>query len=159
MEQITEEMNIQSDWYKEAKNITAEALPTFIKHLTEDYGHDYGTICHALAAAAIAGVYAIENSPTGGITGFQAGAVMWEFILHWMYESSKDNPRRLLDYEKMLYPQYAHEFTQISKETWNWLQERAQKQLNEHEAMCPAVKEHMERIVSGTVPFGFTLEE
>ena len=35
---------------------------------------DYGTVCHAIALSAVA------RTAQGGITGFQAGAVMWEFI-------------------------------------------------------------------------------
>lgn len=50
MKQITEKDNEQEIWFKEAEKQTLETLPEFIRHLLEDYGHDYGTICHALAS-------------------------------------------------------------------------------------------------------------
>ena len=52
-QQITEEMKIHDGWYKEAKKQTVETLPEFVRHLTEDYSHDYGTICYAVEAGAI----------------------------------------------------------------------------------------------------------
>lgn len=88
-QQITEEMKIQNEWYKEAKKQTVETLPEFVRHLTEDYSHDYGTICHAVAAAGIAAMYAVDNSPTGGITGFQAGCIMWKVIREWNFQNNK----------------------------------------------------------------------
>ena len=33
-QQITEEMKIQNEWYKEAKKQTVETLPEFARHLT-----------------------------------------------------------------------------------------------------------------------------
>src|SRR6266550_4316712 len=56
---ITESMHVHEAWYDEAQKMTAEQLPAFIQHLLTDYDHDYGTICHAVAAAAIAGAQAI----------------------------------------------------------------------------------------------------
>jgi hypothetical protein len=158
MEQITEEMKKQDEWYAQAKQVTSETLPTFVTHLIADYGHDYGTICHAIAAAAIAAAHSVDNSPMGGITGFQASAVMWEFITHWMYEHEQDHPRRLIDFEYMLYPQYGYRFATISKETWDWLQKEALLKLNEHDTMHPDVMVHMMSIVAGTVPFGYSIE-
>src|SRR5690349_20327046 len=70
---ITEESGEHKQWYVDAHapEMTLETLPEFLRHLTEDYHHDYGTICHALAAGAIATAYAMDRSPQGGITGFQ----------------------------------------------------------------------------------------
>ncbi len=43
--------------------------------------------------------------------------MMWQFITNWMSEY-KDKPLRLVNYDKMLYPQYAGDFSKtISKET------------------------------------------
>ena len=89
MKTITEEMKIHEEWYKQAKEQTLETLPAFLNHLINDYGHDYGTICHAIAAGAIGAAYALERSPQGGITGFQAGCIMWCFIRHWNYDHNK----------------------------------------------------------------------
>ena len=74
-QQITEEMGIHKEWMKRARDMTMADLPEFLRELTEDYDHDYGTICHAIAAAAVAAAWSVERTPQGGITGFQAGAI------------------------------------------------------------------------------------
>ena len=53
---ITEEMGEQEKWYDQAKKVTTLTLPAFIKHLTKDYEHDYGTIAHAVTAAGLAAI-------------------------------------------------------------------------------------------------------
>ncbi len=98
---ITEEMGVHKDWYKQAEKQTLESLPEFMRHLLSDYQHDYGTICHAVAACAVGAAWAANSAPHGGITGFQAGAVMWEFIRHWKYDG-QDKPLQLLDWENAL---------------------------------------------------------
>lgn len=87
---ITEKDNkdIIDGWFKAAKEQTLETLPSFMNHILNDYTHDYGTICHALTACAIGAAYAGDKSKQGGITGFQAGCIMWDFIRHWNHESN-----------------------------------------------------------------------
>lgn len=157
---ITEEMKIHEDWYNEAKSMKMENLLPFLEKLTTEYGHDYGTICHAIAASAIAAATAVNATPAGGITGFQAGAVFWEFYRHW-HAMNPDAPARLLRYENMLYPQYEHAFEKIiSAETWKWLQEEAQKNLEkEKEYVSNKVRTHWQSIVNGQVPFGYIVKE
>lgn len=53
-EVITEEMHLQDEWYKKAKSMKPEDFPEFFRELTEDYIHDYGTVCHAMAAIGLA---------------------------------------------------------------------------------------------------------
>jgi len=131
MKNITEEMGVHKKWYEEARKMTPEKLPEFIRKLTEDYNHDYGTICHAASASAVAAAWAIDKSKQGGITGYQAGAIMWGFITNWMSEY-KDKPIKLVDYSNMLYPQYDDKFNKtISKDTFEWLQKEAQKNIDE----------------------------
>jgi hypothetical protein len=128
---ITEEQDVHKEWYKEAKKMTLESLPEFLRKLTEDYGHDYGTICHAMAAAAISAASAINHSSTGGITGFQAGAVMWEFIRNWNYSHNKTG-LRIIDYDNMLYPQYAYRFNKLlSPDIWESLKKEASTNIKE----------------------------
>ena len=130
-QQITEEMKIQNEWYKEAKKQTVETLPEFVRHLTEDYSHDYGTICHAVAAAGIAAMYAVDNSPTGGITGFQAGCIMWKVIREWNFQNNKTG-LKILDYDNLLYPQYKASFISISSEIWESVKKEAQNKINQN---------------------------
>ncbi|MFW6145537.1 MAG: hypothetical protein ACOC4Y_01930 [bacterium] len=159
-EPVKEEMGLQDGWYEEAKEMTPEKLPAFIDKLTLHYNHDYGTICYAIAAAAVAAAWAVNNSGQGGITGFQAGCIKWEFIKNWQTEY-KDKPLRLLDYSKLLYPQHDDKFNTISLGAWEWLQEEAQNKLDESEPyVVEAVRQRWKDIaIHGEVPAGMKLEE
>lgn len=154
--QITEEMGIHKKWYEEAKEIKVEELEAFVKRLSTGYQHDYGTICHAVAASAVAAASAVNSSEQGGITGFQAGVIMWEFIKHWMHYEQQ--PMRLVQYKDLLYPQHEYRFTGITKDTWEWLQEEAKKNLEEDHG-ADVVRAHWQSIVDGKVPFGLDVYE
>lgn len=153
--QITEKDGEQDKWYVEAKTMTADELPAFVNKLINEYRHDYGTICHAIAAAGIAAMWAVEHSDQGGITGFQAGCITWEILRNWQHI---DGPAQIVEYRDMLFPQYDSKFKQISKETWTYLQEEATKSLASETLMNPRVREHMQSIVNGVVPFGMAVE-
>ena len=155
---ITEKDKVHEQWYEEAKKVTPATIGEFVRHLTEDYVHDYGTICYAVAAAAVAAAHAVDHSPTGGITGFQAGAIMWEFIDKW--GAMDKGPKRMVCYENMLYPQYEDKFDKtISKETWEYLQKKAKEHLAENGALrqltSSVVVQHWESIAKGIIPFGY----
>lgn len=159
---ISEEMKVHEEWYNTAKQIqTPEQLSDLINHLINDYEHDYGTICHACAAAAIAAANVINRSPVGGITGFQASAIFWEFWRHWFYghDLKKSPPATLLEHTNLLYPQYEYKYTSIFPETWKWVQEEAKKLLLDDRMMDDSVKSHLQSIVDGVVPFGLTVRE
>lgn len=161
---ITEEMHIEKEWLEQAKKQTLETLPDFMNHIMNDYIHDYGTICHAVSACAIAAAWAADSTENGGITGFQAGFVMWNFVKQWSYSSNKCG-LAIIDYDKMLFPQYKDEFTKntISLETWEALQERAKELLAEKEngiiPVSDCVYKHWKQIANGVVPFGYTVKE
>ena len=161
--QITEEMHLEKEWFKEAKKQTLKTLPKFIDHIMNDYAHDYGTVCHAISACALAAAWAAneEKGACGGITGFQAGFVMWDFIRQWQYTRNK-TALKVVDYDNMLYPQYEDKFQKtLTKRTWEGIQEEAGRLLQEAEAdpVHPDVKAHWESIVEGHVPFGYTITE
>lgn len=153
---ITERMGYHHKWYLDAEKMTMEELPEFLRHLVEDYEHDYGTICHALAAGSLATTHAMNKTEQGGITGFQSGAIMWEFIRHWGI--GINGPMQLIRYENMLYPQYWEYFTTISESTWKWLQREAKRKLKESPDAHPDIKAHWEKIVNGKVPFGYVIK-
>ena len=93
LQEGTEEFkSLKESWKERAKNMTLEELPAFIQELME-HDHDYGTVCHAIALSAVATAWAANKTAQGGITGFQAGAVMWEFIKNWSYSSNKTGMR------------------------------------------------------------------
>lgn len=157
---ITEEMKVHEKWFEEAKKQTVNTLPEFVRHLVEDYEHDFGTICHAIAAAGLAGMYAIENSPEGGITGYQAGFCMWGIVKNWSYENNKCG-LRMLNYDDLLYPQYEYKFNSISRESLEAVINEAKNRLKEYDRMRvhPDVISHWESIVNGEVPFGLKVED
>jgi hypothetical protein len=147
-------------WFIEAKD-GKTSVDEFIKKLNDNYNHDYGTICHAVAAAAVKAAWAMNAQPQGGITGFQAGAVMWEFIRHW---NCMEGPARLINYNVMLYPQYANKFEKIINQgTWKWLQKSASEKLAESKtedgSASSRVIDHWQSIIDGVVPFGYSVEK
>ena len=158
MEPITEEMGIHKEWMIEAREQTLETLPDFITKLTTQYDHDYGTICHAIAAAAVGAAWAVEKSPQGGITGFQAGAITWEIIRGWNGSMLGDCGAKIVKYENMLYPQYEQDFDKkISSGVWKNIKKQASENLalkggNEN------VLAHWKSIADGVVPFGYEVE-
>ena len=162
MEKINEEQHLEKIWFKEAREQTIETLPQFINHIMNDYEHDYGTICHALSACALAAAWAANNHEQGGITEFQAGFVMWDFIKNWMYDDNRTG-LKIVDYDKILYPQYKNEFDKvISKSVFENLQKVAQENLEEVKQgreVHPDVIKHWESIVAGNVPFGYKIKE
>lgn len=133
---------------------TEKALVKFIHTLTER-PHDYGTCVYAMSLSAVAAFNYIAHKL--GVTGFQAGCADMDFMSR---TRSMKGPWRIVDYSEMLYPQYAYAFTErmLTPAAWQWLQTEAKKNLAEDYGV-PAVREHWQRIVDGTVPFGFTIRE
>lgn len=154
---ISDDTDLDKEWYAEARVQTPDSLMGFIKHLMYDYRHSYSSIVYALSAGAVATCWAMNKSPQGGISGFQASAIMWEFLKAWM---SMDGPLKLTRYDDMLYPQYDYKFEKtITRSTWAYLQDQAEKRLKEGGSTHPNVKKHWESIVAGEIPFGYTVVE
>lgn len=158
MKAITEEMHLEKEWYKEAKEQTTDTLNDFINHIMNDYEHDYGTVCHAFAACALATIHACNRTEQGGITMFQASMVMWKIVRQLLYPNNKCG-LRMIDYDNMLYPQYDYKFDKtIDSHTFNTLQNEAKKLLEEGSAH-PLVIAHWQSIVDGVVPFGYKIKD
>lgn len=154
---------ILKGWYEEARSIKPGELSDFMDHLANDYIHDYGTICHAVAAAGIAAMTAMNHTEQGGITGFQASCVMWMVIRHWTMTGNKTG-LRLIDYDKMLYPQYRESFEKtVDADVWEKIREEAKKKLDEVGAdeilTDDPMISHWRSIAEGTPPFGYTVKE
>ena len=160
---ITEKMHLEKEWFEQARKQKLETLPEFMNHILNDYCHSYGTICHAISACALAAAWAAGSSDQGGITGFQSGFVMWDFVRQWAYRNNKTS-LRIIDYDKMLYPQYKDYFEgrTISQSTWETLQNEAKRRLNEidsgEESAADSVIAHWKSILNGTVPFGYKIK-
>jgi hypothetical protein len=145
---------LRQSWYDEARKQTNETIPSFLQKLFE-YNHDYNTICYACGAAAVAAATAIDNH---SITGFQANAIMWEFVTEWLQE--QDKPMRLVKFENMLYPQYKSDFDKtILQETADWLISKAKEKLELYTDLAahPDVLAHWKSLAKGELPFGYRI--
>lgn len=141
------------------KNITIENLTSFLNELM-DSNVNYSTVCKALGIGAVACATAMDKHKNGGITGFQAGAVMWEFIKNWNYKENKTS-MRIVDYDNMLFPQYEYRFEKtITSNTFESLKREAKRLLDEKDDFTSErVIEHWKSIVEGKVPFGYTISD
>jgi len=135
LEEGSEEFKaIQDEWDSKTGDITLETLPGFLDELVTRYDHDYGTICHAMATAATAAAKAVNRSDQGGITGFQAGFVMWGFLRQWQFSSNKTG-LKIIDYDKFLYPQYNGYYEKvITVDTWEAIQKEAASNIDKADA-------------------------
>lgn len=142
----------------ERKDIkTIEDLAAFIKNVEENYNYDYGVAPRSIAQATAAVAWYLTGKM--GITGFQAGFVMWDFIKDWQY-SGNECGLRIVNYDDMLYPQHDDKFEKtISLSVWSNLKKQAKKNLEERsEHTHPAVLAHWQSIVDGVVPFGYVVK-
>ena len=151
---ITEEDSIHKEWYQEAEKIRIDTLDGFVKKLVNEYEHDYGTIVHAMTAAVGATISAMNHSEQGGITGFQASALMWQILEK---EFHVEHPSKLVRYENMLFPCFEEQFTAIPPDVWVWLRERAKFLLDDKPLLDESVKRHLKTVVEGVVPFGYKI--
>ena len=149
---------LRDSWYKQAEKQTLETLPAFMEMLAE-FQHDYNTAPYAITAAALGASWAMDKTPHCGITGFQAGCIMWEYIQNWNF-NYKNKPLRMINYDEMLYPMYDYKFTTIDIRTWKWVQERAKELYNDGNCVaCDSVIDHWKSIINGKVPFGYTIRD
>lgn len=154
-ETVTEEMHPEKAWFAEAGKMTEEELPDFYARIIHGYNHDYGTMCHAVAACALAAAWAACGDKDVGLSGFQAGFVMWDFIKNWT-KTSNECGLKLVDYDDMLYPQYEEKFEKtICKDNFEMIQKKAMENLEKNKNAHPAVIAHWRKIANGEAPFGY----
>ncbi len=167
-EESQESKEIMKEWFTEAKEMTLEKLPEFLRKLTEDYVQDYGTIVSAMVAGALGTVWAINKSGQGGITGFQAGFVPLYFYREW---SDIKGPFKVVKFEDMIYPQYEEKFARVMEvETFKGIYELTVKTIQKHIfdskdggvfviPTHPDVCRHWLSILDGFVPFGWKCKQ
>jgi hypothetical protein len=154
-----EEMKMKKHQFiEEAEKVsTKEELDAFIDKMGKTQ-QDYDSIVWACYAAMKAAFNVMNRGPQGGISGFQAGFIGWQAVEDFM-GMSQDSPKKILDYDNLLYPQYAEKFDKtISTETWNHIQEKAKKNLDT-ESGHPNVVAHWKSIRDGHIPFGFIVKD
>ena len=153
---IREEDKLDEAWFAKAKEVrTPEQLVAFMRQVMDGYIHDYGTVCKAIAACALAASWCANRMEggAGGITGFQSGAVFWEYARRWQ---GIDGPARLMRYSEMLFPQHEVDFARtITPLTADWLRAEAGKLLAEGGPSHPEVVAHWKKIAEGNLPWSF----
>lgn len=150
------EFELRDELREKRNNIkTFEDLVEFLTYVKDNCNCGYGEAPRAMAQACLAVGYYLSDE--FGLTGFQAGFVMWDFIHDWQYRGNECG-LRIIDFDKMLYPQYDYQFEKtISKDTWEALQRRAKEELEDRDSLHPNVEAHMQSIADGKVPFGYTV--
>lgn len=153
--EVRDELKEKRSGIKEFNDLVA-----YLEDVENNYNIGYGEAPRAIAQATLATAWYLANK--FGITGFQAGFVMWDFVFDWTMHGNQCGAK-LVDYDNMLYPQYDDKFEKtISSDTFKRLQEVAKKNLaecKEAKHVHPAVKAHWESIVAGVVPFGYTIKD
>lgn len=155
-ELLKNEFEAQAELIQKRSEIKSfEDLTAFLKDVKENYNYDYGVAPRSIAQATLAVAWYLSGE--FGITGFQAGAVMWDFIKDWNFRNNRTS-LKIVDYDNMLYPQYGHKFEKtISRRVWDGLQKAAKENLENTEYAHPDVLAHWQSIVDGNVPFGFKI--
>ena len=153
---------IRKKWYEEARRCRLDdgSLLKFMKRLVGKYEHDYGTIVHAMTAAAIAGAYAVEHSPQGGITGFQHSCFIMEFLAKEQFSNNKFG-FFVRDVDDILYPQYQEKFCKlkISSKTADKIRQEAKMNLANKNNGVPPVRDWWQRLADGNFPEWVEIEE
>lgn len=156
---ITEEMYLEKEWYEDAKQQTRESLPAFIEKMMNQYGHDYRTVCHAIAACTLATLDVTAKEM--GITGFQYSMIKL-LVLRQAFYPYTETALKIVNYDDMLYPQFQYKFEKvISRDTFDCIRKQAIKEMQERNPYNVAreVWDHWTNIVCGIPPFGYTVEE
>lgn len=155
IENDNREFEVKAQLENERKNIKSfDDLVSFLERVKDTCNTGYGTAPRAIAQAALATAWYLSTE--FGITGFQAGCAMWDFIRDWNY-STNECGMKIVDYDTMLYPQYAYKFEKtISKDTFEALKKAAKKNLEKCNGNANSlVISHWKSIADGNVPFGY----
>lgn len=153
----SKEFEVKKTLEKDRENIgSLEELMSYLENVKENYNCGYGEAPRAIAQASLATAWYLAKE--FGITGFQAGFVMWDFIRGWMYQNNECG-MKIINYDDMLYPQCDYKFEKyISRDTFETLKNVAQAKLDEDYGH-PLVREHWQSIVDGNIPFGYVIND
>lgn len=157
---MSDEFAIKQELKDKRKNIKSfDDLVEFLKDVDEHYNIGYGSSPRAIAQAALATAWYLSGR--FGITGFQSGATLWDFIEDWSSVGKQTQCAKIIDYDNMLYPQYEDKFDKsITPEVWESIQKAAKSKLEKDAKYAhPNVVKHWKSIVAGKVPFGFYVKD
>ena len=133
--------------YDEPKARTIEDLSALITSLVER-SHDYGTCVYAMTYSALAAFDYVAHKL--GVTGFQASCADATFLAR---TRGMNDGFSILDYNKLLYPQFLDKFNKTATDyiysNLESLQDKVLDFLEEKEGQVhPDVKAHWEWILS-----------
>ena len=152
------EFEVKAQLEEERKDIKSfDDLVAFLQRVKDTCNTGYGTAPRAIAQAALATANYLASD--FGITGFQAGCTMWDFIRDWQYPNNKCG-MKIINYDDMLYPQYGYKYEKIiSYDTADALIKAAEENLREVEYAHPGVIKHWKSIADGNMPFGYVVTD
>lgn len=152
------EFELKADLAKKREEIkTFEELTEFLKYVKDNCNYGYGGAPRAIAQASLAVAWYLAGE--FGITGFQAGCVMWDFICDWTYSNNKCG-LKIVNYDDMLYPQYRYKYEKtIPSHVWESLKKEVTERLKDCEYCHPDVIAHWKSIANGNVPFEYIVKE
>ena len=126
---------------------TIEELTDIIKQITERK-HDYGTCVYAMSIASVATFNYVAHKL--GVTGFQASCADLDILSRIR---RLENGFCIIDYDKLLYPQYWDDEHFPTKEILleknkKHLAKVAKKKIKENSSAHPDVKKHWKMIAN-----------
>jgi hypothetical protein len=138
---------MDEDEMREAKVPTPKTIEELIEYISSlvDRPHDYGTSVYAMSQSAVAAFNFVANKLS--VSGFQASCADLDILRH----TRGLEVGRVLDFSKLLYPQYKHDFESLNwdaliNDNKAWLKERATKLLKDSTSAAPDVIAHWEKL-------------
>lgn len=138
---------------------TFDELVSYLQYVKDNCNTCYGEAPRAISQAALAVSWYLASE--FGITGWQAGFVMWDYVRGWRFNDNKCG-LRLIDYDEMLYPQHEYKFEKIIPlNIFEDLKIAAKEKIEEERpyAVHPDVLAHWKSIAEGNIPFGYKIGE
>ena len=153
---------IWKKWFEEARRSRLDdgSLLKFLKRLVGKYEHDYGTIVHAMTAAAIAGAYAVDHSSQGGITGFQHSCFIMDLLEKERFSNNKFG-FFIRDIDDILYPQHQDKFCKlkITRKLADRISREATMNLATTDRCASSVRDWWRRLANGDFPRWVEIDE
>lgn len=154
-------MPIKSELYAEVKKV--KSIDDFVKMYEKmsksiDLKNEEDAREKMTAVILSAGHLMVQQFSACVDTRDKAGAIMWNFIRHWLPEFAF-SPLRIIIYEDMLYPQFEKNFKTVTPEVISWIQQQAKNLLESKKDVSPELKAHWQSIVDGQIPYGIMLED
>lgn len=163
-DEVNHEQILRERYVERARSATPEELAGLIDEImTDPHTNDYGGVGVAIGLIAAASAWAMNRHPgaRGGITGFQGGAVLWEFVRHWDSGRIGEAGARIQSFDNLMFPQYADSFQTLPRSAVDAVQRMARERLEtaDRSQVHPEVIAHWETLAAGQSPYGMRVSE